>query len=70
MSAGDYHQFINRNLPLVERGCSSKALFVSRREAQNLARNGRRADGRVHPYRCRTCDGWHLGHRRRMHGPG
>jgi hypothetical protein len=28
----DYHQFINRNLPLVERGCTSKAMFVSRSE--------------------------------------
>jgi hypothetical protein len=67
MSAGDYHQFINRHLPMIERGCTSKALFVSRREAQSLARNGRHRDGRLRAYRCANCGGWHLGHRRQMH---
>ena len=67
MSAGDYHTFINRNLPMVERGCISKALFVSRREAQNLARNGRCSDGKLRAYHCATCGGWHLGHRRQVH---
>jgi hypothetical protein len=67
MSAGDYHQLINRHLPMIERGCTSKALFVSRREALSLARHGRRRDGRLRPYQGTTCGGWHLGHRRQMH---
>jgi hypothetical protein len=61
----DYHQFINRNLPLVERGCTSKAMFVSRGEARALVRHSRHTDGQVKPYHCGHCDGWHLGHRRR-----
>jgi hypothetical protein len=60
----DYHQFINRNLPIRERACTSKAVFVSRGEAKALTRHGRRTDG-VKPYRCRWCGGWHLGHARR-----
>jgi hypothetical protein len=60
----DYRRFINRDLPLLERGCTSKAAFESRREARSLARQGRRSDGRSHPYHCRTCGSWHLGHRR------
>jgi hypothetical protein len=67
MTAVDYHLFINRNLPLVERGCTSKALFTSRREAQTMARNGKHTDGRLRPYHCEACGGWHLGHRRRQH---
>jgi hypothetical protein len=60
----DYHDFINRDLPLVERGCTSKALFLSRREARAWMRSGRRSDGRLDPYHCGYCGGWHLGHRR------
>ena len=60
----DYHQFINRDLPLQERGCTSKAVFISRREARSLANHSRLTVG-LKPYRCRWCDGWHLGHRRR-----
>jgi hypothetical protein len=63
----DYHQFINRNLPIVERSCTSKSLFLSRAEARTRARGGRHADGQVKPYHCRHCDGWHLGHPRRRH---
>ena len=65
----DYHQFINRNLPLVERGCTSKALFLSRGEARAWVRSGRRSDGRLDPYHCRYCGGWHVGHRRGHSGP-
>ena len=64
MSAIPYRQFINRDLPRFERGCTSKALFISRGEARSMSRNGRRQDGSLYPYRCRYCDGWHLGHRR------
>ena len=63
----DYHQFINRDLPIRERACLSKAMFVSRRDARSMARQGRHQDGSVRPYRCRHCHGWHLGHRRRVH---
>jgi hypothetical protein len=60
----DYRQFINRDLPLLERGCTSKAAFGSRREARSLVRHVRRSDGQLHPYRCQNCGSWHLGHRR------
>lgn len=61
----DYRTLINRDLPLLERGCTSKAAFESRREARSLARHGRHANGQLHPYHCRYCDLWHLGHRHR-----
>jgi len=64
MSVISYRQFINRDLPRVDRGCTSKALFVSRSEAKTSARRNRRNDGSLHPYHCRYCDQWHLGHRR------
>ena len=63
----EYRQFINRDLPRVERACTSKALFLSRNEARSLVRTGRHNDGQVKPYHCRHCDGWHLGHRRPRH---
>jgi hypothetical protein len=62
----DYHQFINRDLPIRERACTSKAVFFSRREARSLANDSRLTTG-LKPYRCRWCDGWHLGHARRRH---
>jgi len=61
----NYRQFINRDLALIERGCTSKAAFVSRREARSWVRNGRRSDGSLGPYHCGVCGKWHLGHRRR-----
>ena len=60
----DYHQFINRDLPPRERGCTSKAMFLSRREARSISRQPWASSG-LKPYRCRWCDGWHLGHGRR-----
>jgi hypothetical protein len=39
--AVDYHQFINRDLPIWERACTSKVRFESRAEARSLARHGR-----------------------------
>ncbi len=62
MTVIPYRQLINRNLPLVDRGCTSKALYITRREAKSEARHGRHQDGSLHPYRCRYCDWWHLGH--------
>ena len=62
MSLVSYRQLINRDLPPVDRGCTSKAFFVSRREARSTIHHGRRQDGSLRPYRCRYCDGWHLGH--------
>ena len=61
----DYRTLINRNLPLVARGCTSKAAYVSRREARFVARHGRHSNGQLQPYHCVNCDLWHLGHRRR-----
>jgi hypothetical protein len=63
-----YRDLIDRRLPLVERSCTSKAAFVSRREASSLARHGRHSDGAMKPYHCRVCDFWHLGHRRGAFG--
>ena len=60
-----YRTLVNRELPLVERACTSKAGFVSRAEARALLRHGRHVDGSMDPYRCRFCELWHLGHRRR-----
>jgi len=65
MSVIDYRAFINRNLPLVERGCTSKAVYFSRREARSTGRHGKSQDGSLRPYHCRWCDRWHLGHARR-----
>jgi hypothetical protein len=65
MEAIGYRQFINRNLPMQDRGCTSKAVYVSRREAQGLVR--RRGFAGLKPYRCHWCDGWHLGHARPVH---
>jgi hypothetical protein len=64
MSFDSYHSLINRDLPLLERGCRSKGVYVSRREARSSARHGRTQDGALHPYHCQFCGGWHLGHRR------
>ena len=62
----DYHLFINRDLPIRERACTSKAVFFSRREAKSVTRQRRIAPG-LKPYHCRWCDRWHLGHARRRH---
>ena len=64
MSVISYRQFINRDLPMGERGCTSKAVFLSRSEARSYTRRNRRNDGSTPPYHCRSCNGWHLGHRR------
>jgi len=59
-----YRQLVNRDLPLDERGCASKAAFSSRREARSVS-HGRRSDGALKPYHCGRCDLWHLGHKKR-----
>jgi len=66
MALVDYRRFINRDLPIEERACTSKARFLSRGEARSMVRHGRRcaARGDLRPYRCRSCGWWHLGHRR------
>ena len=61
----DYRQFVNRDVPIQERACTSKVAFVSRREALSRCRHGRMGYSGLKPYRCEWCDGWHLGHRRR-----
>ena len=58
-----YRLLVNRDLPLPERGCGSKVPHSTRAEARSFARQGRRANGALRPYRCRWCPGWHLGHR-------
>jgi hypothetical protein len=67
MTAIGYRQFVNRNLPIRERACMSKAVFLSRREALNRIGHGHRGYAGLKPYRCQWCDGWHLGHARRTH---
>ncbi len=59
-----YLAFVNRSLPVIERGCTSKAAYLTRREAKACARNGRHQDGSLAPYHCSHCDLWHLGHQR------
>jgi hypothetical protein len=63
MATFAYRELINRDLPPFERGCSSKVLYLSRREARSAARGGRRTPGLV-PYHCQWFEHWHLGHRR------
>ena len=64
MTALAYRDFVYRKLPIRERACESKAVYVSRGEARQRLR-GRRMDGSMKPYHCRFCTMWHLGHRRR-----
>ena len=64
----DYRLYINRDLPLIERGCTSKAAFDSRREARSTANHSRTRNGSLRAYHCSNCDLWHLGHRRHAHG--
>jgi hypothetical protein len=63
----DYRLFINRDLPMRDRACESKAVYLTRGEARQRARSGRHLDGGMKPYHCRFCAQWHLGHRRRRH---
>jgi hypothetical protein len=60
-----YRQFINRDLPIRDRACESKAVYVTRGEARQHLRTGRLMDGAMKPYRCGFCYMWHVGHRRR-----
>jgi hypothetical protein len=64
---GEYRTLINRDLPLIERGCTSKATFFSRREARSVSRSGWVGRGQLKPYHCPNCKQWHLGHPRRHH---
>jgi hypothetical protein len=65
MAAPVYRHYVNRDLPIRERACESKAVYLTRDEALQLVRHGRHIDGAMKPYRCRFCAMWHLGHRRR-----
>ena len=60
----DYRTLIERPRSPIERGCTSKIAFISRREARTRSRNGRHMDGSLQPYHCQNCGAWHLGHRR------
>lgn len=62
-----YRQYVDRDLPIRDRACESKAVYLTRGEARSQLRGGRRMDGSMKPYHCRFCDGWHVGHRRRSH---
>jgi len=68
MPAVDYRLFINRDLPMRDRGCGSKVAYGSRREARALQRRGRAGYVGLRPYRCRFCGHWHLGHHRSPRG--
>lgn len=65
MATDLYRLLINRQLPMRDRACESKAVYLTRREAGSYVRNGRRQDDQLKPYRCRFCARWHLGHRHR-----
>jgi hypothetical protein len=65
MTVADYRLFVNRGLPMRDRACESKAVYLTRDEARQRLRAGRHVDGAMKPYRCRFCAQWHLGHRRR-----
>ena len=67
MLTADYRTLINRDLPLVDRGCTSKAAYLTQREARFASRHGRHSNGQLQAYHCRHCSHWHLGHRRRTH---
>lgn len=64
MAIAVYRDFVNRDLPIRERACVSKAVYVTRNEARDRIRSGRHIDAAMKPYRCRFCSMWHLGHRR------
>jgi hypothetical protein len=64
----EYRDLIYRRMPLIERSCTSKSMFTSRREANQRARHSRGTDGSLRPYHCDNCGGWHLGHRRHAFG--
>lgn len=65
MTALTYRLLINRDLPIRDRACESKAVYLTRGEARQQLRGGRHMDGAMKPYHCRFCGRWHLGHRRR-----
>jgi hypothetical protein len=45
------------------RSCRSKVAHATRKEARTAARAvERRHGGRLEPYHCGFCDGWHVGH--------
>lgn len=62
-----YTLLIERPTNRVERSCSSKVPYASRRDARARVRGGRHQDGTLRPYHCQSCDAWHLGHSRRRH---
>jgi hypothetical protein len=60
-----YTLLVERPTNHLERFCSSKISYASRREARARVRGGRNQDGTLRPYHCQFCDAWHLGHRTR-----
>lgn len=62
----EYRLLIERPPSSIERGCTSKISYTSRREARSTSRRGRHLDGSLAPYHCTNCGAWHLGHRRRV----
>ena len=67
MLHADYRLYVNRDLPIEERECTSKAAYSTRREARCMMRRGHHAAGQLEPYHCSFCDLWHLGHPRCAH---
>ena len=62
-----YTLLVERPTDRVERSCSSKIPYASRRDARARVRGGRHEDGTLRPYHCQFCDAWHLGHAPRRH---
>jgi hypothetical protein len=61
---GTYAEFVDNDYDGIERSCLARARYDSRREARALVEHGRRSNGQLQPYHCKTCYSWHLGHRR------
>jgi len=49
MLTAGYRLYVNRDLPIRERACTSKAAFTTQHEARHLARHGRHANGQLEP---------------------
>ena len=62
-----YTLLTERPMNRLERSCSSKTPFASRREARSRVSGGRNQDGTLKPYHCEFCGAWHLGHTPRRH---
>lgn len=59
-----FHTYVNRDLPPMDRGCVSKAPFVSRGEAKQAVKAAAKHGISLKPYHCRYFDHWHVSSRK------